>query len=204
MWQCRQRGFTLIETVVVLAISVGLVVLTSLLFRSVGQAALALGGDRDEWMLQRQLRQQLAHGFVASNLASRVLIGEPDRLVFFTWRSRIFGADGKPVLAEYRFDPSRRALLYRELPLPAWWDIDRAPRSPGDLLTWLERVPEAKLVGGLESLTFAYLPASATSAEAEQLRDSWRETAPPRLVFAKYAKGARDIELWLALRATHG
>jgi prepilin-type N-terminal cleavage/methylation domain-containing protein len=193
----KAPGFTLIETLVVLVISVGLVVLMSLLFRSVGHAALALRGGNPEWAVQARLREQLANGFTLPGQAW--LSGDRRELTFLTWKGRMAGLDGKPVVAQYRFDPTERALTYRELPLPAWWDGTKFP-SLSQLAADLNAAAPVKLMGGVDELDLAFVPPDAVDLDARNWQPSWQQTPAPKLVVLKFNR-TRDIALWFDPRS---
>lgn len=193
------RGFTLIETLVVMAISVGLVVLMAGLFRMVGHATLALKGGNPEWAVQTLLRGQLAQGFQLPNQAWTV--GTAHELTFLTWRSRVTGLDGKPVIAQYRFDPDRRVLSYREATLPAWWSDTPLP-TVSELGADLGTVTPVTLMGAVESLDFNFIPTNSTNLEPAQWRSSWQQTVlPPKLIVLRFSR-LRDHTLWLEVRAS--
>lgn len=191
-------GFTLIETLVVMTISIGLVVLMAMLFRSVGLAAIVLKGDDREWIVQTLLREQLSRGF---NLPNKTWIeGSAHQLTFLTWKSRITGLEGKPVIAQYRFEPGARALNYREAVLPAWWG-DRPWPALNQLAADLEAAPPVKLLGTVDALSFNFIAADASDLEEVRWQAFWQQSnLPPKLIVLRI-NGVRESMLWLDVRA---
>lgn len=194
----RAPGFTLIETLVVLVISVGLVILMAQLFRSVGQSVLALKGGNPEWTAQSQIREQLNQLFLLPG--KPVVGGGRQELYFFTWRSNVTGTDGKPALAYFEYRADDRALYYREKPLPAWWA--EAPQLSQER-SGIESLTPTKIMAGVEDMRFYFVPPGAQSVEREGWQDTWPAgQVPPRLVVATFSRGGRDYTLWFDLRGT--
>ncbi len=196
-------GFTLIETLVVLVISVGLVILMAALFRQVGHATLALGGDQEEFGFQQLARDQLSNTLALPGDSIARLNGDAESIRFLTWKSRRLGFDGKPVVVEYRLEPKTRAIIYREADLPAWWAADRVQFDDGNLLDLLRASPESVLVRGVETLRIEYMAALPTGADFSLPQDRWNVPLPPRLVHLTWERGARTQNLWLDVKATN-
>lgn len=194
-----QNGFTLIEIMVVLIISVGLIVLMSGLYRAVGNSAIALRGGRQEWALQHQLREQLAHIFRIPDNTFESVSGETTEIYLTSWHGEKAAADGRPMLAYYHYDSHERTLYYQEHPLPPWW-------SPVDIALLKKEVrttPEKKLLTGVEELTFSYLPMPNLPASALATPDSqWRKVEMPGLIQVKFIKAGRHFSFWLDTRVT--
>lgn len=187
-------GFTLIETLVVMVISVGLVILMALLYRSVGQVALSLRGGNPEWAVQTLLRNQLAHGLKLPGQAW--VTGDGRELTFMTWNSRITGLEGKPVIAQYQFDPAKRTLNYREAPLPAWWGD--TPLTLSKLAADLKGVAPITLMGAVGSMDFNFIPADATDLNPTRWQTGWQQAVAPKLIMLRFTR-TRDYTLWLDL-----
>lgn len=198
----RLRGFTLIEILVVLAICVGLVALMAGLYRAVGRSALALRSGGQEWAMQRHLRDQLSHLFVVPRIAGRSLEGGAAELTVYSWQSRSAGTSGMPVLAQYRYDESTRALYYQEQALPAWWP--NADFDPSRLRYQAREVTPRKLLSGVEELSFRFLPADATEMHAGLWRNAWSQDGVPRLVELHFSRAGRGYTLWFETRSTDG
>jgi len=196
-------GFTLIETLVVLVISVGLVILMAALFRQVGHATLALGGDQEEFGFQQLVRDQLGNTLALPGDSVARLNGDAESIRFLTWKSRRLGFDGKPVVVEYRLEPKTRTIIYREADLPAWWSDDRVQFDDRNLLDLLRASPQSVLVRGVETLRIEYLAALPAGADFLRPQDSWTTPVPPRLIHLTWERGARTQNLWLDVKATN-
>ncbi len=192
------HGFTLIETLVVMVISVGLVVIVALLFRSVGHAAVALKGGNPEWSVQTLLREQLAHGLKPADHVW--LSGDGAELSFLTWKSRSSGLDGKPVIVQYQYNPGTRALTYREASLPPWWGSTPLP-SLSQLQSELKLVAPVNLMNAVDSLDFRFVPPEAVDLEPATWGTSWRQEVPPKLIVLRFSRN-RDYTVWLDLSST--
>lgn len=192
-------GFTLIETLVVLVISVGLVILMTSLYRSVGLAAVALGGNDKEWLFQDQLRRQLRHGFTLPGKSARPISGQATRLLLLSWSGRQNGLAGKPVLAEYRYRPDTRTLAYRELDLPAWWSADAV--SLDRLAPELNAAREHTLLAGIDGFSFSY---RANGGAVPEWRDSIDAGTPTPLIEVRFDRGVQPVKLIFRLRLTDG
>jgi len=198
----RPGGFTLMEILIVLAICVGLVALVTGVYRSVGRSALSLRSGGHEWSVQHQLRSQLLHVFVAPPIAGRQLEGQASELTVFSWHSRGAGSNGKPVLARYHYDGTKRVLYYQEQALPAWW-----PTATFDLsllrYQTLQSAP-SQLLNGVEDLSFRFLPGDATDIGEAQWRSAWRQDGAPRLVELHFSRAGRSYTLWFETRSADG
>ena len=195
-------GFTLIETLVVLVISVGLVVLMTTLYRSVGMAAIALGGNDKEWLFQDQLRRQLRHGFAPPGKTSQPISGKAGQLLLLTWSGRQNGLAGRPVLAEYRYRPDARELAYRELDLPAWWpDMSAGALQLDRLATELNGMREHRLLTGVDGFSFSY---HSNGRVASVWNDPVDTGGPTPLVEVRFDRGVQPVKLLFRLRLRDG
>jgi prepilin-type N-terminal cleavage/methylation domain-containing protein len=195
-------GFTLIETLVVLVISVGLVTLMTTLYRSVGMAAIALAGNDKEWLFQDQLRRQLRHGFAPQGKISQPISGKAGQLLLLTWSGRQNGLAGKPVLAEYRYRPAARELAYRELDLPAWWsDMSAGALQLDRLATELNGMREQSLLTGIDGFSFSY---HSNGRVAPAWNDPVDAGGPTPLVEVRFDRGVQPVKLLFRLRLSNG
>ena len=201
----RQRcsGFTLIETLVVLVICVGLVGLMGALYRSVGISAVSLRSGQQEWLLQRQLREQALHLLVTAKSPLTALAGKETELRMTSWQSKAAGLDGKPVLLSYRYDSAQKTLYYRERPLPPWWERAGAPLDAARLESEVLASPAWKTLTGLDQLAFHYLPQEATDLRPDSWLSEWRQEIPPRLVRLSFTKADRHYSLLFETRGSN-
>lgn len=188
-------GFTLIETLVVLVISVGLVVTMSLLFRAVAHTTLILRGSNDEWTLQTRLREQLRHILTLPGEAP--FSGDRKEVTFITWKSQRDGHGGKPVIAQYRYEADERSVYYRENTLPAWWPV---PPKFAELRSRLEQIPETRLASGIDDLQFRFVAADAVDLDPARLQENWQKEVMPRILQLDFTRAARPYTLYLDTR----
>ncbi len=116
----RVHGFTLLELLVVVLISVALIVFLSSLYRTVGRTVVMLDNIEDEWRTEQFMRRQylLAH---RASVDFDLFEGTRDSLSFVSYKSARHGEHGPPMLVRYRFAPEEARLVYQERSLPAWW-----------------------------------------------------------------------------------
>jgi Tfp pilus assembly protein PilV len=199
-----EGGFTLLETLVVMVISVALVAMMTGLFRVVGSAFIALGGDEEEWRLQNLLRDQLRNGHVTQE-RPQFLAGDRDEITLVTWKGRRFGFDGHPVVARYRFNAQNRSIDYQEVPLPDWWSPQTRSQELRDLTYLLDQEPTAtRLVRGVENGEFAYYPQRPENHGVASVANHWLGPAAPAAVVIHFSRAQQDNEYWLEPRAIRG
>lgn len=204
MSSSHKRGFTLIETLVVLAVSVLLVTLMTGLYRTIGKAYLALGDDSSEWQLQTLLRDQLRNGHVTAR-RRQFILGDNNELLIATWLGRINGRDGPPVLAHYRFDSARRGITYQETDLPAWWEIDGDPENLSLLRQRYAAGDDSRLlVNGVETLEISYIPPRKGVERHIEIRTQWAENSSPTAVRFTYDRAGKTTAFWLEAKAYGG
>lgn len=196
----RYKGFTLIEIMVVLVISVGLVALMAGLYRAVGQSALALRSGQQEWLLQRQLRDQLPRLFGVTPSPLPPIYGRSTELYLTSWQSRAASGEGKPVIAYYRYDERERALYYYEQPLPPWWADAASMYNPDRLRSELRNSEPYKLVTGIDTLEMFYLPTDAPDTRPERWLHEWKQERPPILIQVRFSKAGRNYSIWFETR----
>jgi len=186
-------GFTLVEVLVVVVVSTGIILALTLLYRTTGRAAQALQENQGDWAAEQFLRAQM-RAIAADKLALELFSGKADEVVFVSRRGAAAGFDGPPVLARYRLDAENR-VTYAELPLPGWWrGEDRVPadalrRSLEDLAL----VP-TPLLAGTDNFSFAYRD---PGVEARWLA-RWNEPSRlPALVRVSFTRAGRAEEIVL-------
>jgi len=190
------RGFTLIETLVVTAICAGLVALMTVLYKAVGTSAQALRGGQQEWLVQRQMREQLRHLFVVPKSSLPSLSGTSNEVVFSSWQSRAHALDGMPMVVYFRYDRGERALYYHELPLPAWWSAQASVWNAAQLREALRASRALKVVAAVDDLRFLFLAEGAADAQPEAWVGEWREDKAPRLMQMNFTKAGRTYSIW--------
>ncbi len=196
-----RRGFTLVEVLVVTAVCVALAVLMTVMYKSVATSALALRSGQQEWLAQRQIREQLMHLFVLPRSALGALSGRAGELYFFTWRSRAEGLNGMPALGYFNYDTEARTLYYRELPLPAWWS-DQAKAWSADRLQQAVRATRAaKVMTAVDGVSFRFLSPAPAEPGLQRWLDEWRDERPPRIVQMNFIKAGRTYSVWLETHA---
>lgn len=196
----RHRGFTLIEIMVVLVISAGLVALMAGLYRTVAQSALALRSGKQEWLLQRQLRDQSQHLFSTAKTPLHPIVGRPSELYLTTWQSRAAGVDGKPVIAYFHYNENDRTLYYHEQPLPPWWAEAASMYNPDRMQAELRDTPPRKLVTGIAELDMLYLPGDAPDTLPERWQHQWSQEKPPALIQLRFTKAGKNYSIWFETR----
>jgi prepilin-type N-terminal cleavage/methylation domain-containing protein len=196
------RGFTLIETLVVMAICVGLIAMMTALFRSVGTSAQALRGGQQEWLMQRQVREQLLHLFSMPKATLAPLSGKPNEMYFSSWRSRAQALNGMPAIGYFRYDAATRTLWYHELPLPAWWSGQASEWNASRLQEDVRLAHGFKVLTAVDDLRFRFL---ADGGE-DPLQDrawvqEWLADKAPRLVQMNFTKAGRSYSIWFSTLA---
>ena len=116
----KARGFTLLELLVVVAVSAALIALLGLVYRQVQRTGQGLGAAESDWQVQVFLRRQIA---ARDERFDPLALNEGDTtsLRLVSRYSAAHAMAGPPVLAHYLFLPNQERLVYRETPLPPWW-----------------------------------------------------------------------------------
>ena len=199
MFTERARGFTLIETLVVMAVCVGLVALVGVLYRTVGTSAQALRGGQQEWLVQRQVREQLQNLFVVPKSSLKAVSGAAKELYLCSWRSRAQALSGMPAMAYFRYDEGARTLYYHEMPLPAWWSKQAATWNEGRMQDALRASRGITVMTAVDDLRFRFLAEGAADPQLDtRWAAEWREDKAPRLVQMNFTKAGRSYSIWFA------
>lgn len=191
----RPRGFTLIEILVVLVISVGLVITMALLFRAVARTTVLLRGGNEEWLLQSQLREQLRHVLIVPS--EPPLSGNQKEVMFTTWRSQRDGHRGKPVIAQYRYEASEHTVYYRESEMPAWWP---APPKTAEIRRQLQKARETRLVAAIDDLEFQFLATETGDISVANPETNWQKTEIPRVIQLSFTRAERRYNFYFETR----
>lgn len=192
-------GFTLVETLVVMALCAGLVALIAVLYRTVGVSAQALRGGQQEWLLQRQVREQLQSLFVVPKSPLKAVSGASKELYFASWRSRAQALSGMPAMVYLRYDEGERALYYHELPLPAWWSAQAASWNTARMQDAVRASRGIRLMTAVDELRFLYLAEDAADPHPQRgWSAEWRGDKAPRLIQMKFTRAGRSYSIWFA------
>jgi len=185
------HGFTLLELLVVVLISVALIAFLSSLYRTVGRTVVVLDNIEDEWRTEQFMRRQylLAH---QASVDFDLFEGTRDSLSFVSYKSARHGEHGPPVLVRYQFAPEEARLVYRERPLPPWWQGSRSLNF-SSLLTAQDGWWEETALRQVGSVGFRYL---VPGIDSDPWREDWNNRkALPQLVRVRIerARESRDV-----------
>lgn len=187
----RALGFTLIEVLVTLVISTGIVLLVTRVWQSVNQGGIVLRSHGVDWNAERFIRKQMlmAHTEPA---ATRLFEGRADELMFVTRVSAANGGEGPPVIAYYRYDPSSRSLTYQErIAPPLWTSLLDEDLRPARFRTGFaeQRSSAVTLFAGLDEARFGYHSISAFDRWGETWQD---RPIAPRLLRIELVRAGQD------------
>jgi prepilin-type N-terminal cleavage/methylation domain-containing protein len=194
------RGFTLIEILVVLVLSLGMVMTVTQIYRATGRTMISLKGGLKEWQLQDELRAQV-RALILPKVASELQVkGSRSELYLPSWKSRQVGHNGKPVLARYTIDTSTRRISYQEIPLIPWWgSVTLGRNSTRYLADQMLRDQDITLLTGTEDAQFHYLGNAEDFNNPGAWQDNWEKPVPPQLIKLSFGRGGRNYEIWLEL-----
>lgn len=191
----RYRGFTLLELLVVVAVSTALIVLLGLVYRQVQRTGEGLGAVESDWQVQVFMRRQVAardDRFDPIDLTR----GDGTSLQLISRYSAVHAMAGPPVLAQYLFRPNEESLLYRETPLPPWWLEGQTAEEfrTTALADATLGAQEHSLLGGVVALRFEYGDGSIGGWRGNWL--SFADSEPPPLVRLRFSRLGSEVE-WI-------
>lgn len=197
----RQSGFTLAEILVALFVATMLVMGVTRLYQTVVGASVVMRSRNDDWGMEQFIRRQSLQALPGIGHL-RMFLGEGDQMLFVSRHGAADGYSGKPVLAYYYYDPTRRALLYQEERLGAWWIKPQSSADPSKTAAGrLRGMAEPRIaLRGLDSVEFLYFTGDFNSAVAWV--SQWRiPEKSPSLVKLRYRRLGVVKELVLELSA---
>lgn len=188
------RGFTLVEVLVVVSVSAGLILALTLLYRTTGRAATALQTNQADWNAEQFVRAQ-ARAIAPQKPALELFAGRRDELMFVTFRSAAAGHDGPPVFVRYRYDPEKSRLTYQERRVPPWWH-GTEPYVPSLLVREFDdgKPEPVGLFQGIEDFAFSYRGPGRDAQWQERWDDRGRL---PSLVRLQFRRAGRAGEILL-------
>jgi len=189
----RAQGFTLLELIVVVVISAGLIAMLGLLYRQLIFTGEGLRSVDSDWNVQSFLRRQLL--LRDSRFAAlQLFTGTPDELRFVSRYSARFASSGPPVVAHLQFDPNDDVLRYTETIMPPWWSDDLDAFSIRSLLDSQDQGSafQVNLMSKLQHFELGYF-----DREANGWVDRWTaETDFPLLIRLRLQRLGTTME-WL-------
>lgn len=155
----NQRGFTLLEILLSVALASALIIMASNIYdtvRKVGQRALS---TNKEWGTQYFLRLQFEAIDAGLNNYFSAVDARNDRLSFISRNSAQFGHNGQPVLVTYRYNSGLKIIQYHEVTIPPWWD-DSQQQYTAQIDSWRQYggkfSMELTAFSGIDSAEFEY------------------------------------------------
>lgn len=188
----RDRGFSLLELLVVVTISAGLIILLSLLYRNIRFTGEALRSTESDGTVELFMRKQLLYRDERFD-ALGLFQGAPDDVRFITRFSARYGNAGPPVYAHYRYDGNDSLLVYEEVDMPPWWIDDADIRLDSVNLEYklLDEAWKTTVFKAIGGFSFYY-----RGAADPDWRDSWRSLdSVPRLVKMDYSRLGQQTTL---------
>jgi prepilin-type N-terminal cleavage/methylation domain-containing protein len=195
----RNNGFTLIETLIAVAIGSFVIAVAVSLQRTVVRAGESLSSGETDWTAEQFVRRQFWES--DETLAQKFSLkdGDTDHFSFVTHRSARFGMNGAPVLATYYYDQRDRVLRYRETTLPNFWSA--APDSHRLSYDYLETRSDddgtwaGVLFTGIDHVDFRFWNGSTREWQSD-LRDLSKSLSVVQIRL-EGSRGSRELTLAL-------
>jgi len=152
----KHKGFSLVEMMVVMVISSGLVILLVKVFHTVDAASRILTESNYEKTLELFIRKQYLLSY--SNTESLALFKANSNELMFVSSNSISQADlGGPVLAHYQYHPDDSLLSYSEYRLPPWWDENTKRKiSSANIDQFIKLINKEPVIKDIDELSFSY------------------------------------------------
>lgn len=194
-----RNGFTLVELMVALLISTGIVIALTRIYQTVAGAAVIVRSQSSDWSFEQFLRKQGLHAlpFLGKD---KPFVGEIDQCMFLTRYGAASASDGPPTVVHYRYDRYQRAVLYQEIRARPWWDEEMKPETGKDWLQRMQGAPEKPRVAlrGLDEAEFFYYQ----NDPRQPWINRWPTDAPqPSLVKLRYRRVGEVREIIFELGA---
>jgi prepilin-type N-terminal cleavage/methylation domain-containing protein len=182
----RSRGFTLLEMLVVVLLSLVLIGLLTTLYQMVGRTLITLQSHESSWIAEQFLRRQYLAVHPAT-VDEDLFAGGPTSMSFVSRKSARYGEHGPPVWVRYRYVPAEGRLEYREHDLLPWWETEGANPFP-ERPSWDKRVWwEDTIFAGVQSAEFSYFSPDAQQVQWQWLTQWHRTAAIPQLVRIQFS-----------------
>ena len=152
----RHKGFSLVEMMVVMLISSGLVILLVKVFHSVDTASKILTESNYEKTFELFIRKQY---LLSYNNAESVSLfkASSNELMFVSGNSISMSDLGRPVLAHYQYDLDDAMLTYSERGLPPWWNEDSKRKITQSGIDQFEKLINKEIIiKDIDNLAFSY------------------------------------------------
>jgi len=173
-----QTGFTLLEMVVVIALSAIIIIYLAQLQRMTGRISVALKTIDNDWNAQQFIRKQLWHSQQIPLNTEPSFFGEETRFDFITRYSAKQGSYGPYVLASYQYDEQQQQLKYQEKQLANYW-LEKST-------TTQYQTQELTAIKQVDNLKIKY------QDKEQNWTTQWNKKEAPKLVQITYTKGGQN------------
>jgi len=179
----KQNGFTLLEMVIVIALSAIVIIYLAQLQKMTGRVSIALKTVENDWNAQQFIRKQIWHIKSLPFNEQLKFTGEADQFQFITRYSAQHGNHGPYILANYQYHSGKQRLQYQEAELSNYWHPQHSINQQQTLeLTALQQIKKLQI----------YYQDSL-----QNWIQQWHEDTPPTLIKISYNKGGQAQSLIL-------
>jgi len=183
----HQAGFTLLEMVVVIALSAIIIIYLAQLQRMTGRISVALKTIDNDWNAQQFIRKQLWHSQQIPLNTEPPFIGDEIKFEFITRYSAKQGNYGPYVQASYQYNEQQQQIEYQEKQLTNYW---HKPASTTQYQT--QKLTAIKQV---DNLKIKY------QDKEQNWITQWNKPPPPKLVQITYTKGGQNQQFIIETQA---